>query len=135
MDNITKTQKIQEYLQNSTHYAKNSQDLFKQRELAKAGELLWGANAEAAKALHLMVKGKPLYGHKRVVGYLKQLSFERSRKTKMGEAARQLHINFYEASLLQEEKSIFFEQYRDAELLYGLLMDKVKEKSGEKNLV
>lgn len=135
MDNIANIEKIQQYLQNSTRYYDNSQDLITHKELAKAGELLWGAIAEAAKALHLMVKGKPIDIHTDIVKYLKQLSFERSGEIKMAEAANQLHINFYETSLLQQEESTFFEQYEYAKLLFGLLMDKIKEKNDEKNLV
>ncbi len=135
MDNIVNIEKIQQYLQNSTRYYDNSQDLITQKELAKAGELLWGAIAEAAKALHLMVKGKPVNSHKLVGIYLNQLSLEHSGQDKMAEAANQLHVNFYETDLLDQDESKFFERYEYGKLLYGLLVGKIKEKSDEKNLV
>jgi hypothetical protein len=53
---IANIEKIHQYLQNSTLYYANSQDLLTRKELAKAGELLWGAIAEAAK-------GKPISKH------------------------------------------------------------------------
>jgi Archaeal PaREP1/PaREP8 family len=131
-DNIANIEKIQQYLQNSEHYYKNSQDFKKQNELAKAGEFLWGAIAEAAKALHLMVKGKPINKHGPISNYLRQLSSEYNRNTKIADAANDLHINFYETAL---SESRFSEQYDNAKLLHGLLMGKVREKSTEQNLV
>jgi hypothetical protein len=52
---------------------------------------------------------------------LERLSFEHSGQIKMAQAANQLHVNFYEASLLQEE-STFFEQYEYGRSLLELLM-------------
>ncbi|MFY9868689.1 MAG: PaREP1 family protein [Candidatus Nitrosopolaris sp.] len=126
-------------MQNSTRYYDNSQDLITQKELAKAGELLWGAIAEAAKALHLMVKDKPINSHGLVGKYLNHLSLQHSGQTKMAEAANQLHVNFYETDLLQQDESKFLEQYECAKLLFGLLKGKIeieiKKKNEEKNLV
>ena len=70
--------KVQQYLQNSTRYYDNSQDLIRRKELAKGGELLWGAIAEATKALHLMVKDKPLKSHADIGKYLKNLLLQYS---------------------------------------------------------
>jgi Archaeal PaREP1/PaREP8 family len=126
-DNIANIEKIQQYLQNSEHYYDNSHKLIMRKELAKAGELLWGAIAEAAKALQLMVKGEPVNEHKLIRKYLRQLSVEHSREIKMAEAANQLHVNFYETDLLQQDESRFFEQYGYGESLYRLLMDKINE--------
>jgi hypothetical protein len=125
MDDIADIEKIQKYLQNSTHYYENSQDLLKRKELGKAGELLWGAIAEAAKALHLMVKGSPLNHHVLIGEYLEYLSLEHSRNRKMSDAANKLHVNFYETAL---SESRFYEEYENAKLLFGLLMGKIKEK-------
>lgn len=122
---IANIEKIQQYLQNSTVYYTNSQDLLTRKELAKAGELLWGAIAEAAKALHLMVKGKPIDIHTDIKNYLERLSFEHSGQIKIARAANQLHVNFYEASLLQEEE--FFEQYEYGRSLLELLMKDISE--------
>jgi hypothetical protein len=131
-DSIANIAKIEQYLQNSTRYYENSRDLITRKELAKAGELLWGAIAEAAKALHLMIKGKPIDIHTDIKKYLERFSFEHSGQTKMAEAANQLHINFYESSLLQGEESRFFEQYEYGRALLGLLMKDISQTQSSK---
>jgi hypothetical protein len=130
-NNITK---IQQYLQNSRQYYDNSHDLITQKELAKAGELLWGAIAEATKALHLIVKNKPVDIHTDITKYLGQLAVQYgdTGKIKMEHvsAARQLHTNFYESDLVQQGESTFFEQYEYGRILFGFLMDLIERYPG-----
>jgi Archaeal PaREP1/PaREP8 family len=121
LDKVAETEK---YVQNSSRYYENSQALLEKKELSKAGELLWGAIAEAAKALHMIVKGAPLSSHRDLGKYLENLSLQYPKKGLKKEhvaAAHQLHINFYENQLLEDEDK-FFEQYEYAKILFTFLM-------------
>jgi hypothetical protein len=112
-------------------YYANSQLLINQNELAKAGELLWGAIAEATKALHLIVKDEPISSHREIRMYLNSILIQEADKGRVKKqhvsAAHQLHINFYETDLFQHDESTFFEQYQYGNLLFGFLMDLVRE--------
>jgi Archaeal PaREP1/PaREP8 family len=119
---------IEKYLQNSSEYYDNSQDLIKQKEFAKAGEFLWGAIAEATKALGFIIKNEPIRSHNEITKYLNELQVQEGRgkgriKKEHTSAAHQLHINFYESSFDEET---FLELYDYANFLYGFLMDLVK---------
>ena len=54
IDRIVEAEK---YLRNAREYYDNSQTLLTQKELPKAGEMLWGAIAEVVKGLKMMLSG------------------------------------------------------------------------------
>jgi hypothetical protein len=122
---------VQQYLQYSKQYYENSNALLRRNERAKAGEFLWGAIAEATKALHLMVKKVPVSTHRGTISYLYELVTQyRDRCAITKEhvsAAERLHSNFYHANLLEGGDSTFLEQYEYGTILFGFLNDLIKK--------
>ena len=90
-------------------------------EYTKAGELLWGSIAEAAKALSLKYTGQPVNDHKKIRYYLDKLCLGYDNKEycrELNRAAERLHINFYETFL---EKDEFLETFEKGKLLLSFL--------------
>jgi len=119
-DKIVESEK---YRRNAIGYYENSESLIKQKEFAKAGEMLWGAIAEGVKALNMIRTGEPVRDHAGIRRILKNIVLEYKKKglnEQYSKAADNLHVNFYETFL---DESDFFKQYDYAKLLFGLLMD------------
>lgn len=95
--------------------------------MGKAGELLWGAIAETAKALHLINSDVPLSTHQKIRDFLGTLSTSYRKKELMNwkRSADNLHINFYETYL---DEPTFLEEYANGEYLLAFLSSIVGKK-------
>ena len=96
------------------------------KEYGKAGELLWGAIAETAKALHLNNYEEPINDHQAIRKFLKKLStiYKNKKLEQWRRSAESLHVNFYETHL---DELAFMEYYGDGEQLYAFLANSIKK--------
>lgn len=86
-------------------------------EYNKAGELLWGSIAEAAKALYLKYTGRPINNHNKIRSALDELCLQYNDigfSRDWNKAADRFHVNFYETFM---EKDEFLETYENGKLL------------------
>lgn len=118
---------MQTYLINAKHYYDNSQETLQKKEFGKAGELLWGAIAETAKALHLINSDVPLSNHNNIRDFLGTLSTSYSKKEldEWKNSADNLHVNFYETYL---DEHRFLKEYTNGEQLLAFLHSVVSKK-------
>ena len=118
---------------NARHYYENSQDTLRKREFAKAGELLWGAIAETAKALYLKDYGEPIDSHYGIRDFLNSLSssYRRTDLKKWKRSADDLHVNFYETHL---DEPTFLEMYTDGVKLLEFLTSLLRKSRKRQNL-
>ena len=125
--NKSNFQRIQQYQISAEQYYDNSKEILNRNELAKAGELLWGAVAETAKALHLRDTDVPLNTHSQIKEFLFQLHiiYRRKELKTWKNSAELLHVNFYESFL---EGQTFREHYQNAERLFAFLRSKLVPK-------
>lgn len=126
-------EKISKYVSNAAHYYDNSKETLEKKELGKAGELMWGAIAETAKALSLK-DGQPIRTHEQIRTFLSKLSTIYNKKVldKWKKSADYLHVNFYETFL---DEPTFLEHYEDGEQLYVFLDNQlIKSKKKKKKL-
>jgi len=117
----------EEYLHNATIYASK-------RNFAKATEFLWGAIAEAVKALYAF-DGRTLGEHREIIKALQEIVL----KKEMEDSARliqsidQLHVNFYEGFV---DEGRFLVLSRDAYKLITELfkiLEALKKQRGKKS--
>lgn len=114
-------QQINKYLQNSRSYYANSLTHYQQNNFPKASECLWGAIAEALKALSLKVRGIPVNKHWEIGDYMDILVGQLHTKGLTNDlklAAHGLHTYFYETNLNTVD---FRMMYAKAQMFYALL--------------
>ena len=100
----------EKYRAQSIHYIENAFSSIEAGDAEKAGEFLWGAMAEALKAMAAS-KGILLEKHWEIGDYARKLTKELEDKSiwdAFGHASY-LHSNFYEAGLSIEEVYIYAE--------------------------
>ena len=110
---MTKSELLEKYRTQSTHYFGNALNSIQSGDAEKAGEFLWGSMAEALKAVAAS-EGKELNAHWDIGDYARKLA------KKMGDesildvygSASYLHSNFYEAGLSLEEVQTYAERIR-----------------------
>jgi len=123
----TNYNKIQTYLKNAIQYYENSQKMLKKKERGKAGELLWGAVAETAKAFSLNNYDKPINSHEGIKKFLARLSttYKNEILETWRRSSESLHVNFYETHL---DETTFKEYYDHGEQLYAFLKSEFKKR-------
>jgi hypothetical protein len=91
---------FEEYSEASDNYLANALDLLRRGEEQKAGELLWGAIAEAVKALAATRDESPVR-HKDLVKFVRAIALDVNdeRIWELFRAAQDLHDNFYDREL------------------------------------
>jgi hypothetical protein len=103
----------EKYKAQSIHYIGNALGAIKAGDAEKAGESLWGAMAEALKAVAAS-KGGELRAHWEIGDYARRLAKETGDESILNafRDASYLHSNFYEAGLGMEEVYTYAERIR-----------------------
>jgi hypothetical protein len=102
------------YKAQSIHYIENAFNAIEANDAEKAGEFLWGAMAEALKAVAAS-EGKELKAHWEIGDYARKLTKELGDKSifdAFGHASY-LHSNFYEAGLRLEDVYTYAMEMRE----------------------
>lgn len=110
---MTQESALRAYELQSQEYLENALGLLQQGETAKAGELFWGAFAQAVKAVAART-GRHLATHREVRRYARELARDLA-DTVLEEAfvrADRLHANFYEAFFDPDELEGYVEPLR-----------------------
>jgi Archaeal PaREP1/PaREP8 family len=96
--------KVLNYRAGAIHYLGNAREFLRQQEFAKASEFIWGAMAQAIKAVAAS-KGFELRQHRELWDYARELARELNDPSMFQDfrQANFLHSNFYEAGLPAEE--------------------------------
>jgi len=95
--------KTRKYVKLSLHYSDNAQKFLKLEEFEKASEMMWGSMSTILKAV-ASSKGEMLNKHGYFYGFAKKLAKEMDDPEVFTcfLLASNLHINFYESNLKQE---------------------------------
>ena len=113
---------------NVKNYYENSQTMLKKGELAKGGELLWGAIAESIKALRLKYDAEPIRSHYQIRNALKEIALSYKKfRMEWAESADLMHVNFYE-SFMDDES--FRANYEKSKMALFFIM-RLNEKRGK----
>ena len=117
--------KIALYRSQAAYYLDNAQEFLSRQEFTKASEFLWGAVAQAVKAVAAS-EGVHLAHHGQVWDYAEEISRERNDPGIFDDfrQANTLHINFYEAGLPPREVISSMERLR---VMVGKLLDLLPE--------
>jgi len=102
-----------EYEQRALEYQANSMELLRRGELAKAGEMLWGALVSYLNAIAVLLRGEPLRRHGEVRKLGRQVAIARGDR-ELHEyiiTTEAIHANFYHEFMSKEE---FLEYYARA---------------------
>ena len=123
-------EKSAEYRKRSEKYLNNAMLEASKKNFAKASEFLWGAIAEAAKAIYAL-SGQPLRGHKEINRALRELVHdeELTKRREFLRTANQLHTNFYEGSVDEVEFLLLSQTaYKLLSKLFGIWRTQAKGK-------
>lgn len=103
--------KIERYARLSLHYSDNAQKFLKNKEFEKASEMMWGAMASILKAKGAEA-GLIIGGHAKLWEYAGKLSKETNNPEIFNsfELASNLHKNFYESYLSEQELRIMIKR-------------------------
>ena len=98
------------YERRALDYQANSAELLRRGELAKAGEMLWGAFVSYLNAIAVLLRGEPLRGHGEVRRLGRQVAIARGDRElhEYITTAEAMHANFYHEFMGKEE---FMEYY------------------------
>jgi hypothetical protein len=96
--------RVLNYRVGAIHYLGNAQEFLRQQEFTKASEFIWGAMAQAIKAVAAS-KGFELRQYRELWDYARELARELNDPSMFQDfrQANSLHSNFYEAGLPAEE--------------------------------
>ena len=102
------------YKAQSIHYIENAFNSIEAGDAEKAGEFLWGAMAEALKAVAAS-EGRKIEHHKEIGDYARKLTKKLEDKSIFNAYghASYLHSGFYEAGLNIEEVYIYAMEMRE----------------------
>lgn len=95
---------VKKHKDQSEHYYRNALRFIERKDAEKSSELLWGAMAQAMKAL-AAVKHVPLKSHNDIRRFVKELVRETDDVSiwDVFREAESLHSNFYETGLLIDD--------------------------------
>jgi hypothetical protein len=96
--------RVLNYRVGAIHYLGNAREFLRQQEFTKASEFIWGAMAQAIKAVAAS-KGYELRHYRELWDYARELAQELNDPSMFQDfrQANSLHSNFYEAGLPAEE--------------------------------
>jgi len=111
------------------HLFDNFEKYYKERELVKASEFLWGSISKIAYAIGLLY-GKKLGKHGEIVSLIKDLSKGEQKIIDWSNAAESLHSNFYH-DWMEEET---FENYVRKVIELRIWLIRILEETIERRL-
>ena len=126
-DEGSQESKLDVYRSQATYYLDNAQEFLARQEFTKASEFLWGAVAQAVKAVAAS-EGVHLAHHCQVWDYAEEISREQDDPGIFDDfrQANTMHVNFYEAGLPPREVIGSMERLR---VMVGKLLDLLPEEA------
>jgi len=94
-----------EYERRAVRYIQNAREMAGRGELAKAGEMLWGALASYLNAISILMRGRPSRSHRELLTIGREVALARGDRELLlvlERDAQALHANFYHDFMTRE---------------------------------